>query len=317
MPLLISAVLLFAPWILSATWALSDPSAAASLVPGDYSSVTEPRPAGQDLGLSAGRGGGVLVRDLHEQHPRHDARVRRRNPRRDRHGRGADPERRAARGRLRPGDRRGQRTAVLRAGRGARRARAVVHRGRGRCRPAVRLGARRAGTPDARRLAEERGSACPRADRSARRRGSSSPASSRGSSRPPEPGSRRSWSSASLSGAIFWALVALAAAARLGTSASLRSQICRDAARSRATSGRRLDDGGPAVPQPRGDERARLEHLGRHRRAVDLGRPLRLGRHELLQVGIGRARHGERVPAREQRQRRERAAAQQLARAGR
>ena len=54
MPLLISAVLLFAPWILSATWALSDPSAAASLVPGDYSSVTEPRPAGQDLGLSPG-----------------------------------------------------------------------------------------------------------------------------------------------------------------------------------------------------------------------------------------------------------------------
>ena len=54
MPLLLSAVLLFAPWILSATWALSDPSAAASLVPGDYSRVTEPRPAGQDLGLSAG-----------------------------------------------------------------------------------------------------------------------------------------------------------------------------------------------------------------------------------------------------------------------
>ena len=41
---------------------------------------------------------------------------------------------------------------------------------------------------------------------------------------------------------------------------------------------------------------ARVEHLGRDRRAVDLGRPLRLGRHELLQVGIGRARDGERVP---------------------
>jgi uncharacterized membrane protein SpoIIM required for sporulation len=50
--LLISAALLLAPWLLSALWALSDPSAAASLVPGDYSSITEPRPAGQDLGLS-------------------------------------------------------------------------------------------------------------------------------------------------------------------------------------------------------------------------------------------------------------------------
>ena len=53
-PLLIAAVLLFAPWLLSATWALSDASAAASFVPGDYSAITDPRPAGQDLGLSPG-----------------------------------------------------------------------------------------------------------------------------------------------------------------------------------------------------------------------------------------------------------------------
>jgi uncharacterized membrane protein SpoIIM required for sporulation len=55
LPLLIAAVLLFGPWILSATWALSDPSAAASFVPGDYSAITEPRPAGEDLGLSPGQ----------------------------------------------------------------------------------------------------------------------------------------------------------------------------------------------------------------------------------------------------------------------
>jgi uncharacterized membrane protein SpoIIM required for sporulation len=53
-PLLIAAALLFGPWLLSATWALSDPSSAASFVPGDYSSITEPQPPGQDLGLSAG-----------------------------------------------------------------------------------------------------------------------------------------------------------------------------------------------------------------------------------------------------------------------
>ena len=51
-PLAISAALLFLPWLLAAAWALSDPGAAASLVPADYSAVTEPRPAGQDLGLS-------------------------------------------------------------------------------------------------------------------------------------------------------------------------------------------------------------------------------------------------------------------------
>jgi uncharacterized membrane protein SpoIIM required for sporulation len=50
--LLVSAALLFGPWILSATWAVSDPSGAGSLVPAEYASVTEPRPAGRDLGLS-------------------------------------------------------------------------------------------------------------------------------------------------------------------------------------------------------------------------------------------------------------------------
>ena len=127
------------------------PGAAASLVPGDYSAVTEPRPAGPG--------------------PRAQRRPRRR-PSRPRSSRTTSasrssrspagilggigtaavlhPQRRAPGSRLRPRDRRRQRAAVLRAGHGARRARAVVHRRRGRGRAAARLGARRAGTPDAR-----------------------------------------------------------------------------------------------------------------------------------------------------------------------
>jgi uncharacterized membrane protein SpoIIM required for sporulation len=50
--LLVSAALLFGPWLLAATWAMSDPGAAASVVPAEYASVTEPRPTGRDLGLS-------------------------------------------------------------------------------------------------------------------------------------------------------------------------------------------------------------------------------------------------------------------------
>jgi uncharacterized membrane protein SpoIIM required for sporulation len=51
-PLLVAAVLLLGPAVLAAIWALGDPGAAGGLVPGEYRSVTEPRPAGADLGLS-------------------------------------------------------------------------------------------------------------------------------------------------------------------------------------------------------------------------------------------------------------------------
>ncbi len=52
-PLLLAAVLLFGPALLAGSWALRDPGAAAGLVPGEYQSVTEERPEGSDLGLSA------------------------------------------------------------------------------------------------------------------------------------------------------------------------------------------------------------------------------------------------------------------------
>lgn len=52
--LLIAAVLLFGPGALAAGWALTDPAAAAGLVPEAFRSVTEPRPGGADLGLSPG-----------------------------------------------------------------------------------------------------------------------------------------------------------------------------------------------------------------------------------------------------------------------
>jgi len=51
-PLVVSAVLVFGPALLAAVWALGDPGAAGGLVPGEYRSVTEPRPEGSDLGLS-------------------------------------------------------------------------------------------------------------------------------------------------------------------------------------------------------------------------------------------------------------------------
>ena len=50
--LAVAAALLFAPAFLSGAWALDDPGAAAGLVPGEYQSVTQPRPEGQDLGLA-------------------------------------------------------------------------------------------------------------------------------------------------------------------------------------------------------------------------------------------------------------------------
>ena len=52
-PLAIATALLFGPSVLAGAWALSDPGAAAGLVPGEYQSVTEPRPEGGDLGLAA------------------------------------------------------------------------------------------------------------------------------------------------------------------------------------------------------------------------------------------------------------------------
>lgn len=51
-PLAVAAALLFGPGLLAGAWALDDPGAAAGLVPGEYQSVTEPRPEGQDLGLA-------------------------------------------------------------------------------------------------------------------------------------------------------------------------------------------------------------------------------------------------------------------------
>lgn len=52
-PLAIAVALLFGPAALAGGWALSDPGAAAGLVPAEYQSVTEPRPEGGDIGLAA------------------------------------------------------------------------------------------------------------------------------------------------------------------------------------------------------------------------------------------------------------------------
>lgn len=51
-PLALATLLLFAPAFLAGAWALDDPGAASGLVPAEYRSVTEPRPQGQDLGLT-------------------------------------------------------------------------------------------------------------------------------------------------------------------------------------------------------------------------------------------------------------------------
>jgi uncharacterized membrane protein SpoIIM required for sporulation len=53
--LLISALLLFGPWVLAAVWAVRDPGAASGVVPSQYRSVTEPRERGTDLGLTTDR----------------------------------------------------------------------------------------------------------------------------------------------------------------------------------------------------------------------------------------------------------------------
>lgn len=53
-PVLVAALLLFGPGLLAGQWAVSDPGAASSLVPGELSGVTDPRPEGGDLGFSGG-----------------------------------------------------------------------------------------------------------------------------------------------------------------------------------------------------------------------------------------------------------------------
>jgi uncharacterized membrane protein SpoIIM required for sporulation len=53
--LLISALLLFGPWVLAAVWAVRDPGAASGVVPSEYRSVTQPRERGTDLGLTTDR----------------------------------------------------------------------------------------------------------------------------------------------------------------------------------------------------------------------------------------------------------------------
>jgi uncharacterized membrane protein SpoIIM required for sporulation len=47
-----AVALLFVPALLASVWAWRDPGPASGLVPSQYQSVTEPRPAGRDLGVS-------------------------------------------------------------------------------------------------------------------------------------------------------------------------------------------------------------------------------------------------------------------------
>jgi uncharacterized membrane protein SpoIIM required for sporulation len=51
-PLLVAAVLLFAPAFLAGYWAWRDPGAAVGLVPAEFRGAAEPRPAGEDLGVA-------------------------------------------------------------------------------------------------------------------------------------------------------------------------------------------------------------------------------------------------------------------------
>ncbi len=50
--LMLAGVVLFAPAILAAAWALAEPEAAQAVVPAGFLWVTEPRPEGTDMGLS-------------------------------------------------------------------------------------------------------------------------------------------------------------------------------------------------------------------------------------------------------------------------
>jgi uncharacterized membrane protein SpoIIM required for sporulation len=57
----VSALLLFAPALLAAGWALDDPGAAGGLVPEEFRSVTEPRTEGTDLGFTASEEAGFAA----------------------------------------------------------------------------------------------------------------------------------------------------------------------------------------------------------------------------------------------------------------
>ena len=57
------------------------------------------------------------------------------------------------------------------------------------------------------------------------------------------------------------------------------------------------------MPQLRGHARPRVEHLDRDRGAVDVERPRRVAAQQLREVGIGRARDGDGVPPRHDRDR--------------
>jgi uncharacterized membrane protein SpoIIM required for sporulation len=48
----VSALLLFGPWVLASVWAVREPGAASGVVPSQYRSVTEPRERDTDLGLT-------------------------------------------------------------------------------------------------------------------------------------------------------------------------------------------------------------------------------------------------------------------------
>jgi uncharacterized membrane protein SpoIIM required for sporulation len=50
--LVVAAVLLVTPAVLAGYWGWRDPGPASGLVPAQYQSITEPRPAGEDLGVS-------------------------------------------------------------------------------------------------------------------------------------------------------------------------------------------------------------------------------------------------------------------------
>jgi uncharacterized membrane protein SpoIIM required for sporulation len=60
-PLLVAAVLLFAPMVLSAVWANDDPAAVGGVVPGQFRSDGAPGDNGADLGLSAVERAGFSV----------------------------------------------------------------------------------------------------------------------------------------------------------------------------------------------------------------------------------------------------------------
>ena len=142
--------------------------------------------ARRGLGRLGRRPGRVLERDLHEQHPRRDPRVRGRDPARCRRARSccsttADPRRD-----VRHRGRRRQRPTTLPTGPRARDPRAELHRGRGCGRDPHGLGDHRPRFASARRRAA-RGSARRGRDAARHRRvGSSSPGSSKASSRRPD-----------------------------------------------------------------------------------------------------------------------------------